>query len=401
MKDAAIDDSKSLDDAGTSDDHTEIDVQEELKGLLGEESSNGATAGESNHNEGIHTSGRPAHTRPLGHPLWGVPWKVWTTAWIHLAVKRIDIMLLAFFALFALGGLFTTGARNNGVGVPMEVEEPEAFLTKQVQIANYIQGTALILSIHITHHAGTSICRIMKKLGPTPGFACMGPGREPENKVWPDGIPSVNSAVETKDAETYVPLFRPLFHFVSSEYVKFGHLNRTNWEYDDLVSMIVMRDPLERFLAGGRCGSFHEGHGVTSISGDPTNETQALYWEYANSQCTDNYALRVLANDAHCVDGSRTSLSCLNGAKTLLSRFTFILDQACLSDSMVALGEALKLNITETDFEHSGLHKKHPPTVRERLKNDTLYEFLQHRFRRDIELYQWSKAKSIVQCDQN
>ena len=44
---------------------------------------------------------------------------------------------------------------------------------KQQQISNYVKGSA-ILSIHITHHAGTSLCRQMSKLGPTPGFACMG-----------------------------------------------------------------------------------------------------------------------------------------------------------------------------------------------------------------------------------
>jgi hypothetical protein len=45
---------------------------------------------------------------------------------------------------------------------------------KQQQIANYIKGTAIIRNIHITHHAGTSVCGQMSKLGPTPGFACLG-----------------------------------------------------------------------------------------------------------------------------------------------------------------------------------------------------------------------------------
>jgi hypothetical protein len=57
--------------------------------------------------------------------------------------------------------------------------------------------------------------------------------------------------------------------------------------------MIVMRDPLERFMSGGKCGSFHK-----SLPDDPTNDTQELYWEYANSDCADNYALRVLANES-------------------------------------------------------------------------------------------------------
>ena len=165
--------------------------------------------------------------------------------------------------------------------------------------------------------------------------------------------------------------------------------------------MIVMRDPIERFLAGGRCGPYHEGK-EKGLDGDPTNdpENQALFWEYANAECADNYALRVLVNDDHCINGADTSLACLESAKNLLKRFTFIIDQACLNDSLVAVGKELHLNITDSEFRHS-LNKlrNRPTSLKERIKNDTLYEFLQHRFRRDIELYQWSKTKSIVQCE--
>ena len=180
---------------------------------------------------------------------------------------------------------------------------------------------------------------------------------------------------------------------------KNGHeYGSPNWEYENLVSMIVMRDPIERFLAGGKCGPYHKHKGEeTGIDGDPTNENQALYWEYANAECADNYALRILVEDQHCINGAETSLACLESAKRLLRRFTFIIDQACLNDSLIAVGKELHLNITNATLptsSHSYVH----PSVRERLSNDTLYEFLQHRFRRDIELYQWSKTQSIVQC---
>lgn len=64
---------------------------------------------------------------------------------------------------------------------------------------------------------------------------------------------------------------------------------------------------------------------------------------------------------------------------------------------MVALGDALNLTITKEGFE-SSLHREHAPT-RDRLGNDTLYEYVKRRFRRDIELYEWSKERSIVVCD--
>ena len=64
---------------------------------------------------------------------------------------------------------------------------------------------------------------------------------------------------------------------------------------------------------------------------------------------------------------------------------------------MIAMGKVLNLNITEKDFDKH-FHHVHVGSVRERLNNDTLYEYLQQRFRRDIELYEWSKNQSIIQC---
>ncbi len=89
---------------------------------------------------------------------------------------------------------------------------------------------------------------------------------------------------------------------------------------------------------------------------------------------------------------------CLESAKELLSRFTFILDKACLNDSMVALGNALNLTITSSGFENKLFHKQHA-SLRDRFGNDTLYEYVKRRFWRDIELYEWSKERSIVVCD--
>ena len=104
----------------------------------------------------------------------------------------------------------------------------------------------------------------------------------------------------------------------------------------------------------------------------------------------------MLADDPHCANGTDTSEACLEGAKDLLRRFTFVLDQSCLADSVAAMADRLGLEST-VEFEN-GLHKKHPDDVRTRLGNDTLLEFLQDRFRRDIELYEWSKSRSIVRC---
>ena len=97
-----------------------------------------------------------------------------------------------------------------------------------------------------------------------------------------------------------------------------------------------------------------------------------------------------------CVNGSDTSTSCLDSAKELLKRFTFIIDQSCLAESMVALGKKLQLNVSASGFE--GTHRRHDKSIRDRFGNDTLYDYVRTRFQRDIELYEWSKRRSIVVC---
>ena len=150
----------------------------------------------------------------------------------------------------------------------------------------------------------------MSKLGPTPGFVCMWKGKRNAtlDHPWPSEEALANSHfIENKnpsynDTAAWVKFWRPYFHFTSIEYRSFGNLHKTNWEYENLVSMIVMKDPLGRFLSAGKCGSFH-------MLPDPTEDTQDLYWEYANSVCADNYALRGLTNESVSCSFSHLSFS--------------------------------------------------------------------------------------------
>jgi len=370
----------SADESETYHDNDDDDANhenEELNGLLGDETLN--TDAELIKGEDAQQKGR---------------FMVITTFLVALVIGGVLTLTLG------IGGIKKKIA-SSAVHTPPIVNPPTNEVQvensrKQVQVANYINGSALIISIHITHHAGTSVCAMMKKLGPSPSFACMSPGKnENDADSWPANTTN-DIEIRSWPMSKFVPRFRPYYHFMSWEYQTFAHLHRTNWEYDNLVSMIVMRDPMRRFLAGGKCGGFQR-----RIPDDPTNETQDLYWEYANSDCVDNFALRVLAPSNTCgIDGADTNVTCVEGAKALLRRFTFILDQECLNDSMVALGDALNLNITREAFEGRLHHHKAQSVLllRERFGNDTLYEYVRHRFRRDIELYEWSKTRSIVKC---
>lgn len=267
---------------------------------------------------------------------------------------------------------------------------------KQLQITNYIAGTGLILNIHITHHAGTAVCSKMTECGPTPSFACM-KQKTGDGTPWPDNDPNLNRfSLTYDDSEVLVTVFRPYFHYMSMEYPRWGNLHNFNWEYPKLTSMIVMRHPLDRFLAGGKCGEFHKTI-INEADPDSENEeVQRLYWEYANAGCADNYALRVLAGSNRCDE--KNMEDCFQSAKSLLERFTFILDEECLDESMEAMGNQLGMHITANGFE-SKKHHYHK-TAQERINNETLYEFLLDRFHYDIELYEWSKEMSVLRCSE-
>eukprot|EP00985_Skeletonema_marinoi_P034738 scaffold44694_cov248-Skeletonema_marinoi.AAC.3 len=167
------------------------------------------------------------------------------------ALKWISYVLAAAVLLYSVKDIM--------FGVRMNREETEAVQDlegevvpsiKQQKIANYVKGTAIIRNIHITHHAGTSLCGQMGKVPNehTPGLLAwgkegtmilIGPRRHSKQ---------VNTAIGTK--------------------------------------LCIKR------TGSGKCGGFQ-----TKIPDDPSNETQDLYWEYANSGCADNYALRVLTRE--------------------------------------------------------------------------------------------------------
>jgi len=95
-------------------------------------------------------------------------------------VKRIVIILLLSIVLLIIT---LTRRFQNEMNIPTTIDNN---ITKELQISNYINGNALLLSVHITHHAGTSICKVMKKLGPTPSFACG--ANKNDDEPWPSDI---------------------------------------------------------------------------------------------------------------------------------------------------------------------------------------------------------------------
>jgi hypothetical protein len=121
--------------------------------------------------------------------------------------------------------------------------------------------------------------------------------------------------------------------------------------------------------------------------------TEDEWWQYANQYHTDNYALATIMNGKGHVTGSNTSQVFVGAAKAFLKRFTFIIDQECLDESLAVLSSVLHLNHKQSTMRHVV-----KPRARERVNNDVLYQYLVDRNARDIELYEWAASQALVKC---
>jgi len=270
----------------------------------------------------------------------------------------------------------------------------------KLQIENYRTNVSgLILHIHITHHAGTEFCNRIghaRRDASAPPFAC-------RVDIKTAGLPKKNLNFKpdydfpTNDPWSYektaynIARIKEHFHFLAWEYYvepPVPDLRSTNWEDPNLLSVIIMRDPISRLLA--RDGWVSVRH-KNIYSGSATEDD---WWRYANDTFgdTDNFALRIIAGFP-CCDGEKTDLKYLAYAKALLSRFTIILDMDCLDQSMEAFA-----NLVGIPFKSNIKRQPHYPPSSERIPYKNVYNFLLQKNRMDIKLYEWSKNISLVRC---
>ena len=124
-------------------------------------------------------------------------------------------------------------------------------------------GTALLVHIHITHHAGTQVCHVIGRgLAPVhphnaPPFACridvrnkqeglLDPHLLSDPRFNQGHIPWTHNETQEK-----IDMIRPYHHMIAFEvYRKVPNptYQAVHWEHDNLLSTIVMRDPLSRLL---------------------------------------------------------------------------------------------------------------------------------------------------------
>jgi hypothetical protein len=232
-----------------------------------------------------------------------------------------------------------------------------------------------------------------------------------------------------EETSHFAKAIRPYFHYISWEFSKpvDKALADTDWEYPNLVSVIVTRDPISRLLAG-------DSEAATNFPGFNSGELDRKGWwdfaAYKGSRNTDNFFLRILAGASkkergkeqklirnHIKEGvNRTTEEVMElfpsmigekefeDAKSLLDRFTFVLDIACLSEGIEVLRDVLWMDhppavphlMKETKKEKKYRLKKLP--ARERVGYDDVYEYLVANNKWDIALYEYSKTISLVRC---
>merc|ERR1711865_905458 len=175
-----------------------------------------------------------------------------------------------------------------------------------------------IVSVHVTHHAGTSLWYHARAINMT---YCT-PASPPYSMV------PCRSALCWTPSHFLDPDCSK-YHFVNLEYsirdtsLTVGNrLASFNWESERVVSVLIVRHPMDRVLSDGRFGS----------------ENLTEWWTYARSVDADNFALRVLSG----VKRPTLTLDDVTRAQTLIGRMTFVLDQACMDDNFDALGAVLQ-----------------------------------------------------------
>lgn len=170
-----------------------------------------------------------------------------------------------------------------------------------------------------------------------------------------------------------------------------------DWENPNMVSVIIMRDPISRLLAKDGYMN-HYFPGLMKASNRSTSEGRRMWRSYANyDRNTNNYALRILAGNG-CCRGERTDRKHIDAARSLLRRFTFVLDIDCLDDGMSELARILEIPINERKLERKKSRRKKYKPNHERIPYRDIYDYLVRKNKLDIELYEWSKSLSLVNC---
>ena len=166
----------------------------------------------------------------------------------------------------------------------------------------------------------------------------------------------------------------------------------TNWQDPNLISILVMVDPMTRLLEDS--WAFFERtfptEDVPYIIKD--HSVGSKPWLTFVQESPQNYVVQQLGQRHS--DPIRIKPKVLVAqAKDLLKRFTFVLDSACLEQGVQQVADILEITVDDPLPDRNNAtwtpSKSMPADV---------YRRLMQLNQLDIELYQWSKTISLVQC---
>jgi hypothetical protein len=268
---------------------------------------------------------------------------------------------------------------------------------QQTQIDQFRNGNGLLLNVHVVHHGGTTFCFEIGGRLYAPSFACMSP-KWPVDSVaedYPERRPWSHP-----DTDTNIAAVRKSFNMISWEFssplgARLPQLEDTYWEHAQLVSVFVARHPMSRLLAGD--ATVKKRHPNLQVDKATVDD----WWAFArDDRFTDNFCMRVFAG-RECCQGNNTDPKFLSKAKSILERFTIILDVSCLDAGIAALGQTLGLNMNIPVKKQKILSgKRIRVDPKDKIPYPEIYQYLVQKNRLDIELYEWAKERSLVHCDE-
>ncbi|GKY95989.1 hypothetical protein MPSEU_000559400 [Mayamaea pseudoterrestris] len=166
----------------------------------------------------------------------------------------------------------------------------------------------------------------------------------------------------------------------------------TNWKDPNLISILVMVDPMERLLTDA-WAFFERTYPVDNVLEITLDRSfgSKPWWSFIEENPTNNVVEQL--GQRH-KDTKRVRPAVLTShAQELMKEFTFVLDSACLEQGITKVADILNIPIDEPLPERTNTTWT-PSTS---MPAD-VYQRLTQLSKLNIDLYKWSKTISLVQC---
>lgn len=221
--------------------------------------------------------------------------------------------------------------------------------------------------VHLDGRAGTFICDYMSRIANfSADLDCT-----PETSAW--------TYNRSADSATSDHRFQILSWDAGSDPSSVVNLGDPH-----IVSIFIMQDPLRLVQA------------VDELLGGKHSRMKAAKVREEAKKIAKNHSTLGLLTGKSCLGGANATRSCFVKARSTLKKFTFVLNQACLADSVNALAFELELPHAKLGRSTSDHRDRR---VRYRAVNtNSLTEYVLDQLQGDINLYEWSRSMSIVKC---